>query len=145
MLESYRESFYLLLCMCIIKHIPCVVLFFLLLTAHFVVDGSSCVSACPSDKMEVEKEGQRKCELCSGLCPKGWNEYKCDFSLLPPRLYLSSQMWLFPVIPLVCEGTGAEDRQTVDSSNINSFINCTKIQGSLHFLVTGIMGSVCMS
>uniref|UniRef100_A0A669EAW9 Receptor protein-tyrosine kinase n=1 Tax=Oreochromis niloticus TaxID=8128 RepID=A0A669EAW9_ORENI len=77
---------------------------------HFVVDGSSCVSACPSDKMEVEKEGQRKCELCSGLCPK------------------------------VCEGTGAEDRQTVDSSNINSFINCTKIQGSLHFLVTGIMG-----
>uniref|UniRef100_A0A3B4GQ82 receptor protein-tyrosine kinase n=1 Tax=Pundamilia nyererei TaxID=303518 RepID=A0A3B4GQ82_9CICH len=70
----------------------------------------SCVSACPSDKMEVEKEGQRKCELCSGLCPK------------------------------VCEGTGAEDRQTVDSSNINSFINCTKIQGSLHFLVTGIMG-----
>uniref|UniRef100_A0A3Q0S9P4 Receptor protein-tyrosine kinase n=1 Tax=Amphilophus citrinellus TaxID=61819 RepID=A0A3Q0S9P4_AMPCI len=77
---------------------------------HFVVDGSSCVSACPPDKMEVEKEGQRKCELCSGLCPK------------------------------VCEGTGAEDRQTVDSSNINSFINCTKIQGSLDFLVTGILG-----
>ncbi|XP_074500456.1 receptor tyrosine-protein kinase erbB-3b [Sebastes fasciatus] len=77
---------------------------------HFVVDGSSCVSVCPPDKMEVEREGQRQCELCSGLCPK------------------------------VCEGTGAEDRQTVDSSNIDSFINCTKIQGSLHFLVTGILG-----
>uniref|UniRef100_A0A8C6M8F0 receptor protein-tyrosine kinase n=1 Tax=Nothobranchius furzeri TaxID=105023 RepID=A0A8C6M8F0_NOTFU len=77
---------------------------------HFVVDGSSCVSACPLDKMEVEKEGQRQCELCSGFCPK------------------------------VCEGTGAEHRQTVDSSNIDSFINCTKIQGSLHFLVTGILG-----
>ncbi|KAL7397851.1 hypothetical protein ABVT39_000708 [Epinephelus coioides] len=77
---------------------------------HFVVDGSSCVSACPPDKMEVEREGQRQCELCSGLCPK------------------------------VCEGTGAEHRQTVDSSNIDSFINCTKIQGSLHFLVTGILG-----
>ncbi|KAA8591061.1 hypothetical protein FQN60_002004 [Etheostoma spectabile] len=77
---------------------------------HFVVDGSSCVSVCPSDKMEVEREGQRQCELCSGLCPK------------------------------VCEGTGAEHRQTVDSSNIDSFINCTKIQGSLHFLVTGILG-----
>uniref|UniRef100_A0A3B4GUT4 Receptor protein-tyrosine kinase n=1 Tax=Pundamilia nyererei TaxID=303518 RepID=A0A3B4GUT4_9CICH len=73
--------------------------------------GSICVSQCPSEwpacvyksksfLMEVEKEGQRKCELCSGLCPK------------------------------VCEGTGAEDRQTVDSSNINSFINCTKIQGN---------------
>ncbi|XP_029973898.1 receptor tyrosine-protein kinase erbB-3b [Salarias fasciatus] len=77
---------------------------------HFVVDGSSCVSACPLDKMEVEREGQRQCEPCSGLCPK------------------------------VCEGTGAEHRQTVDSSNIDSFINCTKIQGSLHFLVTGILG-----
>ncbi|KAK7884303.1 hypothetical protein WMY93_027426 [Mugilogobius chulae] len=77
---------------------------------HFVVDGSSCVSVCPPDKMEVERGGQRQCELCNGLCPK------------------------------VCEGTGAEHRQTVDSSNIDSFINCTKIQGSLHFLVTGILG-----
>ncbi|KAM9752979.1 receptor tyrosine-protein kinase erbB-3b [Menidia menidia] len=78
--------------------------------ANFVVDGSSCVSVCPQDKMEVEREGHRQCELCSGFCPK------------------------------VCEGTGAEHRQTVDSSNIDSFINCTKIQGSLHFLVTGILG-----
>ncbi|XP_029012955.1 receptor tyrosine-protein kinase erbB-3b isoform X2 [Betta splendens] len=77
---------------------------------HFVVDGSSCVSVCPPGKMEVEREGHRQCELCSGLCPK------------------------------VCEGTGAEHRQTVDSSNIDSFVNCTKIQGSLHFLVTGILG-----
>uniref|UniRef100_A0A3Q3K0W4 Receptor protein-tyrosine kinase n=1 Tax=Monopterus albus TaxID=43700 RepID=A0A3Q3K0W4_MONAL len=77
---------------------------------HFVVDGSSCVSVCPPDKMEVEREGQRQCELCSGLCPK------------------------------VCEGTGAEHRKTVDSSNIDSFINCTKIQGSLHFQVLGILG-----
>ena len=41
-----------------------------------------------------------------------------------------------------CEGTGAEHRQTVDSSNIDSFINCTKIQGSLHFLITGFLGQV---
>ncbi|XP_057684332.1 receptor tyrosine-protein kinase erbB-3b [Corythoichthys intestinalis] len=77
---------------------------------HFVVDDSSCVSVCPPNKMEVEREGHRRCEPCTGLCPK------------------------------VCEGTGAEHRQTVDSSNIDSFINCTKIQGSLHFLVTGILG-----
>uniref|UniRef100_H3DC71 Receptor protein-tyrosine kinase n=1 Tax=Tetraodon nigroviridis TaxID=99883 RepID=H3DC71_TETNG len=77
---------------------------------HFVVDGRSCVSVCPPGKTEVERGGQRQCELCSGLCPK------------------------------VCEGTGAEHRQTVDSSNIDSFVNCTKIQGSLHFLVTGILG-----
>ncbi|XP_072552160.1 receptor tyrosine-protein kinase erbB-3b [Salminus brasiliensis] len=77
---------------------------------HFVVDGSACVSSCPLDKMEVERNGTKRCEPCIGLCPK------------------------------VCDGTGASDRQTVDSSNIDSFINCTKIQGSLHFLVTGIYG-----
>uniref|UniRef100_A0A3B5LA21 receptor protein-tyrosine kinase n=1 Tax=Xiphophorus couchianus TaxID=32473 RepID=A0A3B5LA21_9TELE len=82
---------------------------------HFVVDGSSCVSVCPPDKTEMERDGQRQCELCSGFCPK------------------------------VCNGTGAEHRQTVDSSNIDSFVNCTKIQGSLHFLVTGILGIVMFS
>ncbi|XP_028850847.1 receptor tyrosine-protein kinase erbB-3b isoform X2 [Denticeps clupeoides] len=78
--------------------------------AHFVIDDSSCVSNCPPNKMEVETGGMKECKLCRGLCPK------------------------------VCQGTGAADRQTVDSSNIDSFVNCTKIQGSLHFLVMGIKG-----
>uniref|UniRef100_A0A8C1J2P6 Receptor protein-tyrosine kinase n=1 Tax=Cyprinus carpio TaxID=7962 RepID=A0A8C1J2P6_CYPCA len=77
---------------------------------NFVVDGSSCVSSCPADKMEVDKNGVKRCEPCRGLCPKA------------------------------CVGTGTPSRQTVDSQNIDSFINCTKIQGSLHFLVTGIRG-----
>ncbi|XP_062872148.1 receptor tyrosine-protein kinase erbB-3b [Trichomycterus rosablanca] len=79
---------------------------------HFLVDGSACVSSCPPDKMEVERNGMKQCEPCNGLCPK------------------------------VCEGTdpSKSNRQTVDSSNIDSFINCTKIQGSLHFLVMGIHG-----
>ncbi|XP_051962113.1 receptor tyrosine-protein kinase erbB-3-like [Xyrauchen texanus] len=80
--------------------------------AHFVVDGSACVSSCPPGKMEKEKNGIKQCEPCIGLCPK------------------------------VCEGTGANHRQTVDSSNIESFINCTKIQGSLHFMILGIKGDV---
>uniref|UniRef100_A0A3Q3XSG2 receptor protein-tyrosine kinase n=1 Tax=Mola mola TaxID=94237 RepID=A0A3Q3XSG2_MOLML len=79
---------------------------------NFLVDGSSCVSNCPSDKMEVEKNGVKRCEPCGGLCPKG----------------------------VSCHGTGSTTRQTVDALNIDSFINCTKIQGSLHFLVTGIKG-----
>ncbi|XP_041836409.1 receptor tyrosine-protein kinase erbB-3a isoform X2 [Melanotaenia boesemani] len=78
--------------------------------ANFVVDDSSCVSNCPSDKMEVEKNGVKRCEPCVGLCPK------------------------------VCHGTGSQSRQTVDAHNIDSFINCTKIQGNLHFLVIGIKG-----
>ncbi|CAB1315031.1 unnamed protein product [Coregonus sp. 'balchen'] len=77
---------------------------------NFVVDGSSCVSSCPSYKMEMEKKGVKRCEPCGGLCPKA------------------------------CQGTGTASRQTVDSQNIDSFLNCTKIQGSLHFLITGIKG-----
>ncbi|XP_066064943.1 LOW QUALITY PROTEIN: receptor tyrosine-protein kinase erbB-3 [Chamaea fasciata] len=78
---------------------------------NFVVDQSSCVRACPNDKMEVEKNGLRICEPCAGLCPKA------------------------------CEGTGAGSRfQTVDSSNIDTFVNCTKILGNLDFLITGLEG-----
>uniref|UniRef100_A0A673MCP2 Receptor protein-tyrosine kinase n=1 Tax=Sinocyclocheilus rhinocerous TaxID=307959 RepID=A0A673MCP2_9TELE len=79
---------------------------------HFIVDGSACVSSCPPGKKDKKKNGIKQCEPCIGLCPK------------------------------VCEGTGASHRQTVDSSNIDSFINCTKIQGSLHFLILGIKGDV---
>ncbi|KAM4794979.1 receptor tyrosine-protein kinase erbB-3 [Rhinophrynus dorsalis] len=78
---------------------------------NFVVDRSSCVRACPSNKMEVDKNGVKVCEPCSGLCPKA------------------------------CEGTGLGAKyQTVDSSNIDRFINCTKILGNLDFLVTGLEG-----
>lgn len=45
--------------------------FHIFFPANFVVDGSSCVSSCPSDKMEVEKNGVKRCEPCGGLCPKG--------------------------------------------------------------------------
>ncbi|XP_059811899.1 receptor tyrosine-protein kinase erbB-3a isoform X3 [Hypanus sabinus] len=79
--------------------------------ANFIVDQSSCVRICPSGKTEVEKNGVKMCEPCQGLCPKA------------------------------CEGTGAGNRyQTVDSKNIDKFINCTKITGNLDFLITGIEG-----
>ncbi|KAK7878770.1 hypothetical protein WMY93_030930 [Mugilogobius chulae] len=77
---------------------------------NLVVEGSSCVVSCPPGTMEVEKNGVKRCQPCTGLCPKA------------------------------CHGTGTDKRQTVDAFNIDSFINCTKIQGSLHFLVTGIKG-----
>ncbi|MXQ97787.1 hypothetical protein E5288_WYG018357 [Bos mutus] len=78
---------------------------------NFVVDQTSCVRACPPDKMEVDKNGLKICEPCGGLCPKA------------------------------CEGTGSGSRfQTVDSSNIDGFVNCTKILGNLDFLITGLNG-----
>ena len=55
-------------------------------------------------------------------------------------IVLSSAPPALSTFPLACVGTGTPTRQTVDSLNIDSFINCTKIQGSLHFLVTGIKG-----
>ncbi|XP_063808696.1 receptor tyrosine-protein kinase erbB-3 [Pseudophryne corroboree] len=83
---------------------------------NFVVDQNSCVRACPSSKMEVNKNGVKMCEPCSGLCPKA------------------------------CEGTGLGSKyQTVDSSNIYKFVNCTKILGNLDFLTIGLDGDEWMN
>uniref|UniRef100_A0A8C4S9L5 Receptor protein-tyrosine kinase n=1 Tax=Erpetoichthys calabaricus TaxID=27687 RepID=A0A8C4S9L5_ERPCA len=80
---------------------------------NFVVDMSSCVRACPSNKMEVEEKGIKMCKPCTDICPKA-----CDGI-----------------------GTGSlQSAQTVDSSNIDKFVNCTKINGNLVFLITGIEG-----
>ncbi|XP_078259819.1 receptor tyrosine-protein kinase erbB-4 isoform X7 [Rhinoraja longicauda] len=80
---------------------------------NFVVDHSSCVRACPSNKMEVEENGVKVCKPCTDICPKA------------------------------CDGIGTGSLQmakTVDSSNIGKFTNCTKINGNLIFLITGIEG-----
>ncbi|MCJ8732876.1 hypothetical protein PDJAM_G00216660 [Pangasius djambal] len=82
---------------------------------NFVVDHSSCVRACPSNKMEVEENKIKMCIPCTDICPKA------------------------------CDGIGTaslQTAQTVDSSNIDRFINCTKINGNLVFLITGIKGDV---
>uniref|UniRef100_A0AAR2JUX9 Receptor protein-tyrosine kinase n=1 Tax=Pygocentrus nattereri TaxID=42514 RepID=A0AAR2JUX9_PYGNA len=80
---------------------------------NFVVDHSSCVRACPSNKMEVEENKIKMCIPCTDICPKA------------------------------CDGIGTASlqmAQTVDSSNIDKFVNCTKINGNLVFLITGIKG-----
>uniref|UniRef100_A0A672LSP9 receptor protein-tyrosine kinase n=1 Tax=Sinocyclocheilus grahami TaxID=75366 RepID=A0A672LSP9_SINGR len=80
---------------------------------NFVVDHSSCVKACPSNKMEVEENHIKMCIPCTDICPK------------------------------MCDGIGTgslQTAQTVDSSNIEMFVNCTKINGNLIFLITGIKG-----
>ncbi|XP_062312987.1 LOW QUALITY PROTEIN: receptor tyrosine-protein kinase erbB-4-like [Osmerus eperlanus] len=82
---------------------------------NFVVDHSSCVRACPSNKMEVEENRVKMCIPCTDICPKA------------------------------CDGIGTaslQAAQTVDSSNIDKFVNCTKINGNLVFLITGIKGDV---
>lgn len=36
-----------------------------------MVDHSSCVRACPSNKMEVEENRIKMCIPCTDICPKG--------------------------------------------------------------------------
>ncbi|XP_068613537.1 receptor tyrosine-protein kinase erbB-4-like [Brachionichthys hirsutus] len=82
---------------------------------NLVVDHSSCVRACPSNKMEVEEKRIKMCIPCTDICPKA------------------------------CDGIGTDSlqtAQTVDSNNIDTFVNCTKINGNLVFLITGIKGDV---
>uniref|UniRef100_A0A8C6T975 receptor protein-tyrosine kinase n=1 Tax=Neogobius melanostomus TaxID=47308 RepID=A0A8C6T975_9GOBI len=72
---------------------------------NFVVDQSSCVRACPSNKMEVEESRIKMC--------------------IPA---------LISVQKVACDGIGTatlQNAQTVDSSNIDKFVNCTKINGNL--------------
>lgn len=48
----------------------------------------------------------------------------------------------FECVP-ACDGIGTaslQAAQTVDSNNIDKFVNCTKINGNLVFLITGIKG-----
>uniref|UniRef100_A0A8C5HR20 Receptor protein-tyrosine kinase n=1 Tax=Gouania willdenowi TaxID=441366 RepID=A0A8C5HR20_GOUWI len=82
---------------------------------NLVVDHNSCVRACPSNKMEVEENRIKMCIPCTDICPKA------------------------------CDGIGTaslQTAQTVDSNNIDKFVNCTKINGNLVFLITGIKGDV---
>lgn len=60
--------------------------FFFLFLANFLVDGTSCVRSCPADKMEVEKNGVKRCEPCEGLCPKGIRLYSSPDSRRDQKL-----------------------------------------------------------
>ncbi|KAH1176079.1 hypothetical protein KIL84_020813 [Mauremys mutica] len=65
---------------------------------NFVVDQSSCVRACPKDKMEVEKNGLKMCEPCPGLCPKA----RCLALTPPPHLCPRKSPTLIAVMVVGC-------------------------------------------
>uniref|UniRef100_A0A667WJI4 receptor protein-tyrosine kinase n=1 Tax=Myripristis murdjan TaxID=586833 RepID=A0A667WJI4_9TELE len=112
-------------------------------------DSGSCVPQCPQtliynkQTFQMETNPNAKYQygsICVSQCPSEWLARSNTFPHVTMTLFfnflrelqLTTACYLSPV----CEGTGAEHRQTVDSSNIDSFINCTTIQGSLHFLMT---------
>ncbi|XP_037131612.1 epidermal growth factor receptor [Syngnathus acus] len=80
---------------------------------YVVTDHGACVRTCSGNTYEVEDGGVRKCAKCDGLCPK------------------------------VCNGLGTghlTHTLSVNATNIDSFKNCTKINGNIALIRTSIHG-----
>ncbi|XP_062844135.1 epidermal growth factor receptor [Trichomycterus rosablanca] len=80
---------------------------------YVVTDHGACVRACSPGTYEVDEDGVRKCKKCDGLCPK------------------------------VCSGLGVGHLMgilSINASNIDSFENCTKINGDVSILKTTLEG-----
>ncbi|XP_072536407.1 epidermal growth factor receptor-like isoform X1 [Salminus brasiliensis] len=80
---------------------------------YVVTDHGACVRTCGDSTHEVEENGIRKCKSCNGLCPK------------------------------VCNGLGIGELSgimTVNATNIDTFKNCTKINGDISIFATTLRG-----
>ncbi|XP_053268495.1 melanoma receptor tyrosine-protein kinase [Pleuronectes platessa] len=80
---------------------------------NYVVTDGSCVRTCSAGMYEVEEDGVQRCKKCGGPCPKA------------------------------CDGVGVgslTDTLAVNASNIESFRNCTKINGDVSLLETSFTG-----
>ncbi|KAG5851248.1 hypothetical protein ANANG_G00091050 [Anguilla anguilla] len=82
---------------------------------YVVTDHGACVRSCSPGTYEVDENGTRKCKKCEGLCPK------------------------------VCNGLGLGQLAgvlSINASNIDSFINCTKINGDVSIMLTTFRGDL---
>ncbi|XP_061660769.1 melanoma receptor tyrosine-protein kinase-like isoform X4 [Syngnathoides biaculeatus] len=80
---------------------------------NYVVTGGSCVRTCGAGTFEVDDGGVQRCRTCDGACPKA------------------------------CDGVGVGalvNTIAVNASNIESFQNCTKINGDIFFIETSFTG-----
>uniref|UniRef100_A0A3Q1F4S2 Receptor protein-tyrosine kinase n=1 Tax=Acanthochromis polyacanthus TaxID=80966 RepID=A0A3Q1F4S2_9TELE len=80
---------------------------------YVVTDHGACVRTCSGNTYEVDEGGIRKCAKCDGLCPK------------------------------VCNGLGTGDLThalSINATNIDSFKNCTKINGNIAIMHPSIYG-----
>ncbi|XP_068200038.1 melanoma receptor tyrosine-protein kinase-like isoform X2 [Antennarius striatus] len=80
---------------------------------NYVVTDGSCVRSCSAGMYEVEENGVQRCKACDGPCPKACNGI----------------------------GVGAlVNTMAVNASNIESFRNCTKINGDIIIMRTSFTG-----
>ncbi|KAJ8337323.1 hypothetical protein SKAU_G00385430 [Synaphobranchus kaupii] len=80
---------------------------------YVVTDHGACVRTCSANTYEVDDNGVRKCKKCEGPCPKA-----CNGIGMGQLLHVLS----------------------INASNIDSFKNCTKINGDVSILTTTFMG-----
>ncbi|XP_028988079.1 epidermal growth factor receptor [Betta splendens] len=82
---------------------------------YVVTDHGACVRTCSGNTYEVDEGGIRKCSKCNGLCPKACNGL----------------------------GTGElTNTKSISAANIESFKNCTKINGNIVIILTSIYGDL---
>uniref|UniRef100_A0A8C0ZBF6 receptor protein-tyrosine kinase n=1 Tax=Cyanistes caeruleus TaxID=156563 RepID=A0A8C0ZBF6_CYACU len=112
-------------------------------------DSGACVTQCPQtfvyNPTTFQLEHNHNAKYTYGaFCVK-----KCPRKVLSVKSACSDSVIVFPsslhklLVLAACDGIGTGSlvsAQTVDSSNIDKFVNCTKINGNLIFLVTGIHG-----
>ncbi|KAK5877707.1 hypothetical protein CesoFtcFv8_025187 [Champsocephalus esox] len=82
---------------------------------NYVVTEGSCVRTCSAGMFEVEEEGVQRCKPCDGPCPKA------------------------------CDGIGVGaliNTIAVNVSNIESFRNCTKINGDVFIINQSLTGDL---
>uniref|UniRef100_A0A3B5M1B2 receptor protein-tyrosine kinase n=1 Tax=Xiphophorus couchianus TaxID=32473 RepID=A0A3B5M1B2_9TELE len=100
--------------------------------SNYVVTEGACVRSCSAGMLEVDENGKRSCKPCDGVCPKGRPTHTHTHTHTHtnpeqiPRVVL--------VLPAVCDGIGIgslSNTIAVNSTNIGSFSNCTKINGDI--------------
>ncbi|XP_076000694.1 epidermal growth factor receptor [Genypterus blacodes] len=80
---------------------------------NYIVTDHACVRLCSGNMYEKDEGGVRKCAECNGLCPK------------------------------VCDGLGVgnlSNTLSINATNIDSFKNCTNINGNIAIIHTSIHG-----
>lgn len=110
-----------------------------LLSDNYVVTGGSCVRACGGGFHEVEENGIHRCKECEGPCPKGRQQVTGGTGgHLDP-----CTLTVLLCLPAACDGLGVGtlvNTIAINASNIESFRNCTKINGDVSIFEISFKG-----
>lgn len=104
-----------------------------------MVTAGSCVRACGGGFHEVEDNGIHRCKECEGPCPKGRQQVTEVTEVPLDQCTLTAPLPL----PAACDGLGVGtlvNTIAINATNIESFRNCTKINGDVSILEMSFEG-----